>query len=90
MPKESKGATHSYRYAGPATTFRSGDGEKPIGQGDKVTLTNGQIRTLIRLGHRFTAEGKDGESAIAAAQQAIQADRQRAELAARQQQQAGQ
>lgn len=91
MPRQraDSGESHVYRYLGPAKTFRVLAGADPLGPGETVSLTNAQVRALIRADHRFSADSQVGNDTLDAAREAQRVERQRLELEARTKQQAG-
>lgn len=91
MPqRRDDGASHNYTYRGPARTLRLEPGGDPLGPGDKVTLTDRQVRALMRADHQFEPEGKEAEATIAAALEARRVERQRLEAEAAARKNAGQ
>jgi hypothetical protein len=62
-------------YLGPADEFRVSEDAKPIGKGDEVTLTEAQLRILVRNGHRFDTSDKGAAAVIDEAQALVEAER---------------
>lgn len=91
MPRQraDSGESHIFQYDGPAKTFRVAAGAEPLGRGDKVSLTNAQVRALVKAGHFFSADSQVGTETIEAAFEAQRVERQRLEVEARAKQQAG-
>jgi hypothetical protein len=75
-------ASHQYEYRGPAKTFRVAEGAEPIGKGDKVTLTNAQVRLLMKSGHVFKADSAVAQATIDAGRGDMEAERRRLEAEA--------
>lgn len=91
MPRQraDSGESHIYTYDGPAKTFRAAAGADPIGRGDKVSLTNAQVRALVQAGHSFSADSQVGNETIEAAVEAQRVERHRLEAEAAAKRQAG-